>query len=77
MIKDDKTEFFLIGTRKKLAKIDTAYSITVGEYDIDPNLCVRNLDVWFYSQLNMSESILCYQLLGMVKYILVCFSNQF
>ena len=37
MINDDKTEFLLTGTRKQLAKINTACSITVGEYDIDPS----------------------------------------
>ena len=57
MINDDKTEFLLIGTRKQLAKINTACSITVGEYDIDPGLCARNLGVWFDSQLNMSMHI--------------------
>ena len=57
MINDDKTEFLLIGTRKQLAKINTACSITVGEYDIDPSLCARNLGVWFDSQLNMSMHI--------------------
>ena len=30
MITDHKTEFLLIGTRKQLAKINTACSITVG-----------------------------------------------
>ena len=59
MINDDKTEFLLLGTRKQLAKNNTACSITVGEYDIDPCLCARNLGVWFDSQLNMSTNT-CY-----------------
>ena len=57
MINDDKTEFLLIGTRQQLAKINTVCSITVGEYDIDPSLCVRNLGVWFDSQLSMSAHV--------------------
>ena len=57
MINDDKMEFLLIRTRKQLAKINTACSITVDEYDIDPGLCARNLGVWFDSQLNMSTHI--------------------
>ena len=57
MINDDKTEFLLIGTRQQLAKINTACSITVGEYDIDPSLCVRNLGVWFDSRLSMSSHV--------------------
>ena len=57
MINDDKTEFLLIGTRQQLAKINTACSITVGEYDIDPSLCVRNLGVWFDSRLSMSTHV--------------------
>lgn len=43
MINYDKAEFLLIVTRQQLAKINTACSSTVGEYDIDPSLCVRNL----------------------------------
>ena len=54
MIIDDKTEFLFIGTRKQLTEIDTSCSITVGERDIDPGLCARNLGVWFDSQLNIS-----------------------
>ena len=57
MINDDKTEFLLIGSRQQLAKINTACSITVGEYDIDPSLCVRNLGVWFDSHLSMSTHV--------------------
>ena len=58
MINDDKTEFLLIGTRQQLAiKINTALSITVGEYDIDPSLCERNLGVWFDSHLSMSTHV--------------------
>ena len=41
MINEDKSEFLLIGTRQQLAKCNTACGITVGEYDIDPSLCVR------------------------------------
>ena len=57
MIIDDKTEFLFIGTRKQLTKIDTSCSITVGERDIDPGLCARNLGVWFDSQLNISTHV--------------------
>ena len=57
MINDDKTEFLLIGSRQQLAKINTACSITVGEYVIDPGLCVRNLGVWFDSHLSMSTHV--------------------
>ena len=57
MINDDKTEFLLIGTRQQLAKINTVCSITVGEYDIDPSLCVRNICVWFDSHLSMSTHV--------------------
>ena len=37
-----------------VAKIDTVCSLTVGEYDINPSLCVRNLGMWFDSHLSMS-----------------------
>ena len=46
-----------ITTRQQLAKINTACSVTVGEYDIDPSLCVRNLGVWFDSHLSMSTYV--------------------
>ena len=57
MINDDKTEFLLIGSRQQPAKINTACSITVGECDIDPSLCVKNLGVWFDSHLSMSTHV--------------------
>ena len=57
MINDDTTEYLLVGTRRQLAKINTACSITVGEYDIDPSFCVRNLGVWFDSHLSMSTHV--------------------
>ena len=43
MNNDGTREFLLIGTRKQLAKINTTCSVTVGEYDIDPSLCVRDV----------------------------------
>ena len=57
MINDAKTEFLSIRTRQQLAMINTVCSITVGEYDIDPSWCVRNLGVWFVSQLRMSTHL--------------------
>ena len=57
MINDDKTELLLLGTRQQVAKIDTACSITIGEYDIDQSLLVKNLGVLFDSQLSMSTHV--------------------
>ena len=57
MINNDKNEFLIIGSRQKLAKINTARIITAGEYDIDPSLCVRNHGVWFDSHLSMSTHV--------------------
>ena len=57
IIIDDKTEFLFIGTREQLTKIDTWRIITIGERDIDPGLCARNLGVWFDSQLNISTHV--------------------
>ena len=57
MINDDKTELLLLGTRQQVAKIDTACSITIGVYDIDPSLLVKNLGVLFDSQLSMSTHV--------------------
>ena len=57
MINDAKTEFLSKRTRQQLAKINTVCSITVGDYDIDSSWCVRNLGVWFVSQLRMSTHL--------------------
>lgn len=58
IIIEDKTEFIFIGTREQLTKIDTSRSITIGERDIDPGLCARNLSVLFDSQLlNISTHV--------------------
>ena len=66
MINDDKTEVLLIGARQQLAKINTACSITFGEYDIDPSLCETNLGVWFDSHLSMSKYLSRDSLLALI-----------
>ena len=43
MINDDKTELILIGTRQQVGKINDVCNISVGDYDIYPSSCVRNL----------------------------------
>ena len=42
-INDDKTELILIGSRQQLGKINDVCNISVGDYDIYPSSCVRNL----------------------------------
>ena len=54
MINDDKTELILIGTRQQLGKINDVCNISVGDYDIYPSSCVRNLGAWFDNKLTMS-----------------------
>ena len=56
MINDDKTEFLLIGTRQQLSKINDC-RITVGDVNINPVSCVRNLGSWFDNKLCMSTHI--------------------
>ena len=57
MINDDKTELILIGTRQQLGKINDVCNISVGDYDIYPSSCVRNLGVWFDNKLSMSTHV--------------------
>ena len=57
MINDDKTELILIGTRQQLGKINDVCNISVGDYDIYPSSCVRNLGAWFDNKLSMSTHI--------------------
>ena len=56
MINDEKTEFLLIETRHQLSKIDEC-SVTVGEFNINPVLCVRNLGWWFDNKLTMATHV--------------------
>ena len=57
MINDDKTELILIGTRQQLGKINDVCNISVGDYDIYPSSCVRNLGAWFDNKLSMSTRV--------------------
>ena len=59
-INDDKTELILIGTRQhrqQLGKINDVCNISVGDYDIYPSSCVRNLGAWFDNKLSMSTHV--------------------
>ena len=48
LINDDKTEVLLIGNQYQLKKIDRSSSgLRVGNNDIRPVTCARNLGVWF------------------------------
>ena len=51
-----KTELILIGTRQQLGKINDVCNICLGDYDIYPSSCVRNLGAWF-DKLSMSRHV--------------------
>ena len=53
MINDDKTE--LIG--QQLGMINDVCNISVGDYDIYPSSCVRNLGAWFDNKLSTSTHV--------------------
>ena len=57
MINDDKTELILIGSRQQFGKINDVCNISVGDYDIYPSSCVRNLGAWFDNKLSMSTHV--------------------
>ena len=43
MINDDKTEFWLVGTRQQVDKLDSC-SVTVGNNRISPSQVLKTLD---------------------------------
>ena len=56
LMNNTKTEFFLIGTKQQLAKVSVDH-LKVGNSDIVPMSPVKNLEVWFDSNLSMSDHI--------------------
>ena len=52
-ISDDKTEFLLIGTGQQLSNIHYTCTISVGNYNINPSSCARNLGTLFDSKSSM------------------------
>ena len=52
LLKDDKTEFLLVGSSKQLAKVSID-GLRVGDYNISPSPSLRNLGTWIDSYLNM------------------------
>ena len=55
-LNDDKAEFLVIGTSKKLTKVSVS-SIRVGDVDIIPVYSVKNLGPWFDSHMDMATHI--------------------
>ena len=55
-LKDEKTEFLLVGSRLQLAKV-SINSIKVGEADVPPASSARNLGAWFDPHVDMSTLI--------------------
>ena len=56
LLNEEKTEFFLTGTKQQLAKVDIGH-IKVGKVNIAPHSPVKNLGVWFDSNLSMVDHI--------------------
>ena len=57
LLSDDKTEVLLIGNRYQLNKIDCSSSLRVGDNNMRPVTCARNLGVWFDEKVSMSTRI--------------------
>ena len=53
---DNKMEFLLIGMKQQLAKVSIS-RITIGDTEIATQLPVRNLGIWFDSNLSMNAHI--------------------
>ena len=56
LLKDEKTEFILVGSCKQLAKVSTD-GVRVGDYNISPSPSVRILGTWLDSYLSMDINI--------------------
>ena len=56
LLKDDKAEFLLVGSRKQLAKVSID-GVRVGDYNISPSPSVRILGTWVDSYLSMDVNI--------------------
>ena len=56
LLNEEKTELLLIGTKQQLAKVDIGH-IKVGKVNIAPHSPVKNLGVWFDSNLSMVDDI--------------------
>ena len=57
LLKDDKTEFLLVGSCKQLAKVSVD-GVRVGDYNISPSPSLRNLGTWLDSYLSMDVNII-------------------
>ena len=57
LLKDDKTEFLLVGSCKQLAKVSID-GLKVGDYKISPSPSLRNLGTWLDSYLSMDVNII-------------------
>ena len=55
-LNDDKTEFILIGTRQKLAKVD-GISLCVGDSNVSAVKSTKNLGTWIDSNLNLKINV--------------------
>ena len=51
-LNDNKTEFFILGTKQQQAKVNID-NIRVGSANVSPVPVVRNLGSWFDSQLTV------------------------
>ena len=56
MLKDDKTEFLIIGTERQLSRASVDKT-KIGQAEVSPVSSVRNLGTWFDSHLDMSTHV--------------------
>ena len=68
LLNEDKTEFLLIGTKQQLAKVKIDH-VKVGTVNVVPYSPIKNLGVWFDSNLSMAEHITRRVLLHFIIFI--------
>ena len=56
MLSEDKTEFLVIGTLQQLSTV-SIQSIKIGQTEVSPVACARNVGTWLDTHLDMGTHI--------------------
>ena len=67
-LNDDKTEFVVFAP-SRITKVNIE-GVRIGDCDIEPNSCARNIGVYFDSSMNMNQQII--KLCKICNYWLFC-----
>ena len=67
----DKTEVILFTSERNAGLVNNDISVTVGDSDIKPSSCVRNLGAWLDSRMDMKRHVnsVCKSCFGQIQQI--------